>query len=1130
MHRDLDHLTPGSPHTGRHSVDQIGSQRDGSVSHAGSIIGLLQQHAEAKPDEAVFTFLRDQDRQQVTFRELERRAAGVASALGAVCQPGDRAALLFPYGPDFIASFLGCLGAGVVAVPLYPPSRSSRSLDTTAAAIRDCGATVVLTTSSAVDPLRERFHGIDLGGRIRWLCSDEASPIGTAFVPPPADDAVAFLQYTSGSTGTPKGVMVSHLNLLTNVDMLASASGFDQASVGVSWLPPYHDMGLIGGLLTPIAVGFHTALMAPTSFLQRPIRWLHAITEFGATGTGGPNFGYELCVSKISDDDARDLSLGTLQVAYNGAEPISADTLDRFATKFAPHGFNRSAFFPCYGLAEATLFVAGTGHGNGFSVLDPKSAGDARAADGGEAGLHCLVSCGQSFGETEIRIVEPDTGRTLSEKQTGEIWVKGPSVAAGYWRNPEASAETFNATLTDEGTTGWLRTGDLGFVQDTRLYVSGREKDLLIIRGRNYYPQDIEWTVQASHESLQPNAVAAFSVQIDGEERLIVAAELQRSALKSIDPDAVFAAIRRSISENHELQAFSIILLKSGGLPKTTSGKVRRRQCKAEFSGESWPTYAAWRLGDASNMRQSDPHPVMGSSNSSSLHVIREWLLANAADALGIAAGDLDLNKSLRDYGLDSFQAATISGEFSEQFGFAVEPEIFDRFDDLESVSEHLAAKFDTRKLLQSMSSSDRDKFIDEIITESKDGDLFEGQDIQKEYYILDEMLEVKAFSERAKLLTSLPFNPFFSVHEGTDNEFTEINGRKLINFSSNNFLSLSGHPEVTAAAISALNTYGSSVSGSRLIAGERPLHKELEQNIARWLGVDDAVAFVAANMANLSTVGDLYGPGDLILYDELSHNSLLQGVKLSHADAMPFKHNDVSELRRLLKLKRRRYRKVLVFIEGLYSMDGDIPDLPAFIEAKSEFKAHLMVDECLSIGVMGETGRGIGEHFGTRSSDVDIWMGGISKAFASCGGYIAGSAEFIRYLRYSSPGFIYTTGLSPANTASALKAMKILEEDSSILDRLRENTKCFIDLALKADMDIGACKGEAPIVPVIIGDQMRCLAVHQRLHERGINVTPIFYPAVSENSARLRFSLSPTHSFKELEFTIDQLRDCLGS
>jgi len=549
-----------------------------------SLVDLLRSRAEGTPERLAYTFLLDGETKvsSMTYRELDRRARTVAVGLRDLAAPGDRALLLYPPGLDYIAGFLGCLYAGVVAVPIYPP-RLNRPDPRLEAVTVDAQPTVALTTPGLYSMLAGRLPAALAG--LAWLTFEGDQPDrGRSWRDPGAGPSTpAFFQYTSGSTATPRGVIVTHGNLLHNLAAIERSFGFSPDDCFVSWLPPYHDMGLIGGILAPLYSGFPATLMSPMDFLQRPARWLEALSRYGGTVGGGPNFAFDLCLSRTRPEQRSALDLSRWAVAFNGAEPVRPGTLERFAAAFEPAGFRPEAFRPCYGLAEGTLMVSG-----GPRSSPPSSV--ALAAD--ELARHCLVpassgdgdarhiaGCGRLIQETRVLIVDPESGRPCALDRPGEIWVGGPSIAAGYWHRPEETAHTFGGRLEPSGDGPFLRTGDIGFLRGEELYVTGRLKDLIIIEGRNHYPQDIELTAEGSHPAVRAGCCAAFG--LEGEkERVVVVAEVDHHWRQPIDASEMAQAIRRAIQAGHDLPIHEVVLVRHGTVPKTSSGKTQRRSCR----------------------------------------------------------------------------------------------------------------------------------------------------------------------------------------------------------------------------------------------------------------------------------------------------------------------------------------------------------------------------------------------------------------------------------------------------------------------------------------------------------------------------------------------------------------------
>ncbi|OYD86618.1 AMP-dependent synthetase [Nostoc sp. 'Peltigera membranacea cyanobiont' 213] len=553
-----------------------------------TVVDVLRDRTLQTPDRQAFTFLEDGETKEATFTyyELDRRSRAIASQLQALGLSGKRAILLYPPGLDYLSAFFGCLYAGVVAVPAYPP-QNLRKIPRLQAISTDTQASVALTTTVILSTLQSILVQQTNLGNLHWLTTDNLTQGREDSWQQPAinADTLAFLQYTSGSTGTPKGVMLSHGNLLHNAAVTYQLMGHSPESQFVSWLPAYHDMGLIGGILQPLYGGFPCVFMSPASFLQSPYRWLQAISRYKGTTSGGPNFAYDLCIQRITQQQKEALDLSSWSVAFNGAEPVRQDTLERFAAAFTECGFSPEAFYPCYGMAEATLIVSG-GVKKALpdvitiekSALSNNQVMEARAES---EQTQTFTSCGRVTPLQQIAIVNPETLTRCQANEVGEIWVSGPSIGQGYWNRPQETEQIFHAYLKDTHQGPFLRTGDLGFLHNEELFITGRAKDLIIIRGRNLYPQDIELTTERSHSSLRSGSGAAFSVEVGNEERLVVVQELEFRAKPNVEE--VIAAIRQAVAEEHEVQVYAVILIKPGSLPKTSSGKIQRRATKADF-------------------------------------------------------------------------------------------------------------------------------------------------------------------------------------------------------------------------------------------------------------------------------------------------------------------------------------------------------------------------------------------------------------------------------------------------------------------------------------------------------------------------------------------------------------------
>lgn len=735
--------------------DAHGEASDATVSQAALSQAALSQPDLSQPD------LSQPDLQCCTYQQLWQNSHAVAGELvrrlgGFEGEPDDapRVLLLYPAGTQFLFAFLGAQIAGYIPVPTCYP-KPHREMPRLNSAAEDCDPICILTDAAtqetlALEKLPQGYQTLptistnQILGTGESAGSEKASSVLSGMATHP--DAIAFLQYTSGSTSEPKGVAVRHRNVISNLESIRQAfraewpdhSGSKDSSeieVCVSWLPFYHDMGLIGGILEPLYIGGHTILTSPRAFLQRPIRWLQMISDHKATVTGAPNFAYQLCIDRIPPAQTDSLDLSALRVSFCGAEPIAPRTLRDFHRRFASNGFTAGAFYPCYGLAEATLLVTG---GDGpaepkvlsvereafesgcIQVLDPQ-----QVAKTSRRKRQDLVSCGRAVPNTEIAIIDPNSQSLLREDAIGEIWVRGGGVSTGYWKDRDASrspvakeepckvevgpAGRFDATIAGQPDSGFFRTGDLGFLHEGELYVTGRLKDLIILRGRNLFPADIEFTVaecvrERFSSSTAPDAkpmasglAAAFPIKTAHSEALGIVAELPRQT-EGVDLVGLSRQIRRSVIEIHEVDPQSIWLLRSASIPVTTSGKVRRSECKKMFREESFNVKHRY---DRSSFSEQGPipfpvlpaHPT--ASDAPQLKKIieswmAEWLVARA----GVTPMEVSVDTPFTEYGLDSMTAVELSGETEDWTGVTMTPDVAWENPTIASLSKYIAEEY----------------------------------------------------------------------------------------------------------------------------------------------------------------------------------------------------------------------------------------------------------------------------------------------------------------------------------------------------------------------------------------------------------------------------------------------------
>ncbi len=656
------------------------------------LLGLLRCRADQTPDRIPFRFGTSLDHAtSLSYGELDRRARQIAVHLSNMDFAGQRIVLYFPAGPEFLCAYWGCLYAGAIAIPtkVMHPRREPVQLR---GILKNAEPAAVLGNADSLDALRSQAARDDWSTDVCLLNIDQCdeSDADRWSAPDIRGDWPAMLQYTSGSTSSPRGVIVSHANLVTNIEAIARCFGISSETRAVTWLPHYHDMGLIGGLLVPMSSGVESLVMSPMDFLGRPVNWLRALTETKATVTGAPNFAYDLCVRAINDEDCASLDLSHLRLAFNGAEPIRADVIDRFCERFAACGFRREAMYPCYGLAEATLLVAGAQAGQGSIIqrFDDERLRAGTIQVSNDEVHQRLVSSGQPVFEQTLVIVDPDTCQPCDADEIGEIWVSGPCVAAGYWNSPSRTEESFASQL--EGDTAkYFRTGDLGFLQNGQLFVTGRAKDVIIIRGQNHYPQDVEATVNDCHEALAPGGGAAFSISVDGSEQLAVVHEIQREH-RTVDPSTIIDAVREAISRNHDLQVHGVLLLRPGQLPRTSSGKVQRSTCRDKYLAGSFKTVGQM---DNSSFEKAEGLAIRPVGQESLI----EWLQSAIAQRIKADNETIDIDQSFAFFGLDSVAIVSIAGQLEERLHQNLSPTILYEYSTIRTLAAHLVDAADSK-------------------------------------------------------------------------------------------------------------------------------------------------------------------------------------------------------------------------------------------------------------------------------------------------------------------------------------------------------------------------------------------------------------------------------------------------
>ena len=649
------------------SAQYLTSENDPKAYPAGDMVSLLLKNAEKFGEKALYIFLDDGENEslRISYSDVVNKAKAVAAELQKQGSKGDHILLLFPAGIEFVISLYGCFLAGMVAIPAYPPRR--KKVDPRFMSIlQDANPSFILATQQIHKDLSQ-LDLTDVKQDKLNMITYEAIDVEQAddwIDPGVSKNDIVLLQYTSGSTGTPKGIMVSHGNMIHNLECIKQSFGFDENMIVVNWLPNFHDMGLIGNLIQPAYVGGSVVTMTPIRFIQEPLKWLKSITRYKGTCSGAPNFAYDYCVDKIPAEEAGILDLSSITVLFNGSEPVRKNTIERFHKHFKEAKFSAKQFFPCYGMAETVLIITGGDYKANpvYFNADAKAIEHNKAIQADEgAETRYLTASGFPWMGMSVMIVNPETRQASPVGEIGEIWAKGGSVAQGYWNKPEETKNTFHAYLEGTNDGPWLRTGDLGFIYDGQLYVSGRLKDLIIMRGSNFFPNDIEHSVENCHEALRKNASAAFSMDINDEEKLIIIQEVERAYMRDFDADEIFESIRNAVFADQGIQPDIILLTKMGSIKKTSSGKTQRFAMRTVWKNKELDVLASWE-------KKADKEYI-SSAIGFRPEFLREWMINWMAQKLELDPGKIDADKPISAYGLDSITAVSLERDVNKQFG-----------------------------------------------------------------------------------------------------------------------------------------------------------------------------------------------------------------------------------------------------------------------------------------------------------------------------------------------------------------------------------------------------------------------------------------------------------------------------
>ncbi len=619
---------------------------------------------------------------RVSFEDLDKKSKTISVGLLDLINSGDRVVILLPPGENYITSLFGCLYAGIIAVPVQIPRREQQ-FSKLIHIINDCHAKLLISDTSTLLKIKENLSSHFTLSKPQWFNCDEVGDDNHIFwkYPKINEHDTALIQYSSGTTGTSKGSMITHDNLLHNLDLVYQAFQHNTDSRVVSWLPPYHDMGLIGCILQPLYAGMTSVIMPPITFIKHPFSWLKTISDFRATTSGAPNFAYDLCTQKISDEQKQQLDLSCWEVAFIGAETIRKNTIENFTACFVSTGFQKRAFLPCYGLAEATLFVAGNSKGEGPKYKPtPKSDEYYLSND--------LVSCGHLNQGQNIRIVNPNTLLPVVKGEIGEIWVNSRSVAKGYWNKADLTNNVFHAHASKLPHLSYLRTGDLGMIENDQLYVVGRIKELITHHGKNLFPQEIEHTITRNHSILEANTCVAFSIDSHQSEQLVIVIEIHKKILDNQNIDDLVASIKRCINEVYDLDVFSIVFTKPRKIPKTSSGKMQRHLCRKIYLDKTLPVIKSYEkdLSDHTDTAKMKNLNNVVRLKPKTYQELENYFMALMMDQLRVTKEQIDLTRPIPEYGMDSSLAIGITCKLEKTFHVSLEPTLFWEYPTFQSV------------------------------------------------------------------------------------------------------------------------------------------------------------------------------------------------------------------------------------------------------------------------------------------------------------------------------------------------------------------------------------------------------------------------------------------------------------
>jgi 8-amino-7-oxononanoate synthase len=1091
-----------------------------------NLVDVLKRNSN-EDNRGIIHIYGENDEIYVSYQDLFKKASIILANLQNFgIQRNDELVIQIDENAMFLDVFWACLMGGIIPVPLSVGNNDEhkRKLFKIWEKLAN---PYLITDEKYLNSLAKIETNHDQNNWIQAIKSKTVFIQGINFTSPagklidPEPDDIAFIQFSSGSTGTPKGIVLTHRNLLTNISAMIEDARLNR-DICLSWMPLTHDMGMIGFHLTPMAINQNHYIMPTSLFIRRPVLWLKKANEHQATLLSSPNFGYKYFLTNFKPENAENWDLSHIRLIFNGAEPISADLCNRFLDCLKPYGLSRGVMFTVYGLAEASLGVCFPVPGQEFGTIcvDRSTLGIGEKVveltDLQDQNALVFVKEGKPVRDCYLRICD-DGNRELGEKTVGHIQIKGDNVTGGYYNDPQATAEA----ITEDG---WLKTGDLGFIQDGTLVVTGRAKDIIFMCGQNYYPHDLE-RIAEEVEGVELGKVAACGVlnPETQQEEIIIFMQYRKKAEEFLP---LLVQIRKQIQARTSLNVREIIPVRD--IPKTTSGKVQRYKLAENYQNREFDEILReiHRLVKEHNwVHREEPRTET-----------EKALLAICREELG--RDDFGTGDNLLELGGNSLLLAKVQTRLepifpgrvaiADIFTYPTVTELAGFIDDQSRMpGAHPGENQPKRVYRRTFAETQYEKEFAVSDTDTIDClqsslmDFTQGPELDF-LTIADRLDMVDSFLEDVFRKRYLQYRRVSLTGSGPVMEISDLyTGRKktMINLASNDYLNLTKHPRVIKAGIEALQNYGAGAGSVPLLGGTLDLHVKLEQKIAQFKSCEAAIVFTSGFGSNVAALSTILRKNDAAIMDAYVHASLIDGCK--ETNKLFFAHNDLGSLEKVLESSWSKYANRLVVVDGVYSMDGDIAPLNEIVELAHAYDALVMVDEAHASGVIGKQGKGTPEHCGVEG-EVDFVAGTLSKALGATGGFIAASKKAVRYLQFMARPYVFSTAPVPAVAGALIEAIDVIVEEPGLRDKLWWNIRYFKEQLLNLGFNLG--NAETAIFPLIIGDTYQVYEMCKMMHEAGIYANPVVYPAVPMGLSRIRMSLTSGLEKEQLDKTLEVL------